>query len=277
MGSGNTRSRLIVNADDFGRSHAINQAVFYAHREGILTTASLMVNGDAFDEAVALARMHPHLGVGLHLTLVCGRPALPPEEIPGLVQNQGAFSEQAVSAGFRYFFQRRLAAELEREIAAQFAKFHRTGLALDHVNGHLNMHLHPAVFGILMRHASEWGIKAVRLTADPLGPNLRIARGRWVYRLSHAAVFGALSRWARRTLERQHIRFAPAVFGLLQTGCVTEEYLVQLLPRLPAGDSEIYAHPCVETSKEELAALISPKMRDLLAQRQIQLIRYQDL
>lgn len=277
MGAGDIRRRLIVNADDFGRSHAINQAVFYAHREGILTTASLMVNGDAFEEAVALAQMHPRLGVGLHLTLVCGRPALPSDAIPGLVRSQGAFSEKAVSAGFRYFFQRRLAAQLEREIAAQFARFHRTGLALDHVNGHLNMHLHPAVFGILMRHASEWGVKAIRLTADPLAPNLRIARGRWVYRLSHAAVFGALSRWARPALERQRIRFTPAVFGLLQNGCVTEEYLARLLPGLPAGDSEIYAHPCVETCKKELAALISPKIRALLAQRQIQLIRYQDL
>ncbi len=277
MGSGDIRTRLIVNADDFGGSHAINQAVLYAHREGVLTTASLMVNGDAFDEAAGLAHLHPRLGVGLHLTLVCGRPALPPEEIPGLARHQNAFSEQAVSAGFRYFFQRRLAAELEREIAAQFAKFHRTGLVLDHVNGHLNMHLHPVVFGILMRHTSEWGIKAFRLTADPLVPNLRIAGGRWGYRLSHAAIFGALSRWARPALERQHIRFTSAVFGLLQNGCVTEEYLARLLPRLPLGDAEIYAHPCVEKRKEELAALISPAIRHLLVERQIQLIRYQDL
>jgi len=64
--------RLIVNADDFGRSHSINEAVVRAHREGILTTASLMVNEPGFDEAVAQAREHPQLGVGLHLTLVCG-------------------------------------------------------------------------------------------------------------------------------------------------------------------------------------------------------------
>ena len=75
--------RLIVNADDFGRSASINQAVIRAHREGILTTTSLMVNEPAFEEAVALARENPTLGVGLHLTLLCGHSALPPEEIPG--------------------------------------------------------------------------------------------------------------------------------------------------------------------------------------------------
>ena len=84
--------RLIVNADDFGRSASINQAVIRAHREGILTTASLMVNEPAVEEAVALARENPELGVGLHLTLLCGHSALPPEQIPGLVDAKGEFS-----------------------------------------------------------------------------------------------------------------------------------------------------------------------------------------
>ena len=85
--------RLIVNADDFGRSRGINAAVIRAHREGVLTTASLMVNEAACDEAVALARENPRLGVGLHLTLVCGRSALPAEKIPGLVNGEGKFGD----------------------------------------------------------------------------------------------------------------------------------------------------------------------------------------
>src|SRR3954453_15501354 len=108
--------RLIVNADDFGRSHSINQAVIHAHREGILTTGSLMVNEPACDEAVALARENPRLGVGLHLTLLMGRSALPPEEIPGLVNERGEFENDPVKAGFRYFFQPRLRAQLRPEI-----------------------------------------------------------------------------------------------------------------------------------------------------------------
>src|SRR5882724_3822199 len=100
--------RLIVNADDFGRSHSINQAVIRAHRDGILTTASLMVNGVAVAEAVELGRQHPRLGVGLHLSLVCGTSTLRPADIPGLVDGDGNFSSQSVATGIRYFFQRRL-------------------------------------------------------------------------------------------------------------------------------------------------------------------------
>src|SRR6266540_517180 len=108
--------RLIVNADDFGRSHPINEAVIRAHREGILTTASLMVNEPGFEEAVARAKENPRLGVGLHLTLICGQAACLPGEIPGLVDNQRRFSNQPVGVGFRYFFLPSLRAQLAREI-----------------------------------------------------------------------------------------------------------------------------------------------------------------
>src|SRR6266498_3494612 len=135
--------RLIVNADDFGRSHSINQAVLRAHRDGILTSASLMVNGAAAAEAIELARENPRLGVGLHLSLVCGTSALAPRDIPGLVNGAGHFSNNPVATGIRYFFQSRLRPQLEREIDAQFGKFHATGLPLDHVTGPLHFHLHP--------------------------------------------------------------------------------------------------------------------------------------
>src|SRR5947208_8054727 len=120
--------RLIVNADDFGRSRSINQAVIRAHQEGILTTASLMVNGEAVDEAVELARQNRRLGVGLHLSVVRGTSTLDRVEIPGLVDDQRNFSNDAVKAGVRYFFQRSLRPQLEREVAAQFRRFRQSGL-----------------------------------------------------------------------------------------------------------------------------------------------------
>jgi chitin disaccharide deacetylase len=277
MGCGDTRRRLIVNADDFGRSRSINQAVILAHREGVLTTASLMVNGDAVGEAVDLARQNPRLGVGLHLTLVCGRSALSPEQVPGLVGPDQAFSDDAVRTGFRYHFQRSLRPQLQREIAAQFKRFHETELALDHVNGHLNLHLHPTVFRILMANATAWGIRHLRLTYDPLRLNLALAGGRWGYRLSHAAVFTLLSRWARPKLKRAEIGHTDRVFGLLQTGAFNEQYVRRLLSRLPPGDSELYSHPCLDKFRSEVDALVSPTVRQLVRRNSIQLIRYQDL
>jgi hopanoid biosynthesis associated protein HpnK len=269
--------RLIVNADDFGRSASINQAVIRAHREGILTTASLMVNEPGCEEAVALARENPTLGVGLHLTLLCGHSALPPAEVPGLVNPNGEFSNNPAGSGFRYFFQRSLREPLRREVHAQFQRFRATRLPLDHVNGHLHLHLHPTVFRILMADASQLGIKRLRLTFDPFRLNLRVASGRLAYRALHVAIFHPLSARARPALARRGIRHTGAVFGLLQNARVDEAYVTRLLPQLPEGDSELYSHPSLDEFKNEFDALISPGVKDQVKQLGIKLIRYQDL
>ena len=269
--------RLIVNADDFGRSASINQAVIRAHREGILTTTSLMVNEPAVEEAVALARDNPTLGVGLHLTLLCGHSALPPEAIPGLVNARGEFSSNPPGTGFRYFVQRSLREPLRREIHAQFQKFRATRLPLDHVNGHLHLHLHPTVFRFLMSDAAQLGIQRLRLTFDPFRLNLRLASGHFVYRAVHAAIYHLLSALARPALARRGIRHTGAVFGLLQNARVDESYVTRLLPQIPAGDSELYSHPSLDEFKNEFDALISPRVREQVNQLGIKLIRYQDL
>ena len=272
-----SRRRLIVNADDFGRSHSINQAVIRAHREGILTTASLMVNEPACDEAVALAKQNPKLGVGLHLTLLSGHAALPPEKIPGLVNPRGEFSNNPVGAGFRYFFNRSLRGQLRDEIHAQFDRFHATGLPLDHVDGHLHLHLHPVVFGILMEDAEKLGIQRMRFTRDCLARSRRMARGRWFYRISHAAIYQWLSNRAREPLRQRGIKHAQITFGLLQDSHVDEEYVLKLLPELPPGDSELYSHPSLDEFKHEFDALVSPRVKEQINQLGIELVRYRDL
>ncbi len=269
--------QLIINADDFGRSAAINEAVTRAHKQGVLTTASLMMGGEACAEAVAYARAHPSLGVGLHLTLLCGHAVLPRAEIPGLVNARGDFSEDPVSTGCRFFFLRSLRDQLRREIAAQFAAFQATGLPLDHVNGHLNIHLHPVVFDLLMAHAQEWGIQRLRLTRDRLRLNLRLAGGAWGYRLSHALIFTLLSLRSRPALRRRGIQFTQSVFGLLQNSRVDEAYVARLLPCLPEGIHELYSHPSARPDSPELQALLSPRIKSLIRELDIRLIRYQDL
>lgn len=269
--------RLIVNADDFGRSSSINEAIIRAHREGILTSTSLMVNEPGVAEAVALARENPRLGVGLHLTLLMGHAALPPAEIPGLVNARGEFSNRPVGVGVAYFFNRRLRSQLRAEIHAQFNRFRATGLPLDHVNGHLHLHLHPTVFSILMADQDRLGIRQLRLTRDCFSRSRRMARGFWIYRLSHAVIYEWLSRRARGPLARRGIKHAQLTFGLLQNARVDEDYVLKLLPELPAGDSELYSHPSLDEFKHEFNALVSPRVRDEVRRLGIELIRYQDL
>jgi hopanoid biosynthesis associated protein HpnK len=269
--------RLIVNADDFGVSPSVNEAVVRAHRDGILTSASLMVNEPGFAEAVKLAKENPKLGVGLHLTLLMGHAALPPEKIPGLVNARGEFSSRPVATGMTYFFQRGLRDQLRAEIRAQFEKFHATGLTLDHVNGHLHLHLHPVIFGILMENPEKSGIRHLRLTRDCLARSRRMSRGHWLYRVSHAAIYEWLSRRARAPLRHHGIQHAQITFGLLQNARVDEAYVLRLLPELPAGDSELYSHPSLDNFKHEFDALVSPRVKDLVGKLGIELIRYQDL
>jgi hopanoid biosynthesis associated protein HpnK len=269
--------RLIVNADDFGLSSSVNEAVIRAHREGILTTASLMVNEGGSDEAVKLAKENPQLGVGLHLTLLMGQSALPPEKIPGLVNPRGEFSVKPVATGFRYFFRRELREQLRAEIHAQFEKFHGTGLPLDHVNGHLHLHLHPVVFQILMEEADKLRVRRLRLTREPFWMDVPLARGNRLYRSTHAAIYFFLSWRAQTALRREKIRHTRRVFGLLQNARVNEDYVLKLLSVLPPGDSELYSHPSLDEFKHEFDALVSSRVKELVEKRGIKLIRYRDL
>lgn len=269
--------RLIVNADDFGISRSVNQAVLRAHTEGILTTASLMVNGEAAAEAIEIARAHPRLGVGLHLALVAGTAALSKSEIPNLVDAAGRFRSDPVATGCVYFFCRGWRPQLRREIAAQFEKFAATGLVPDHVNGHLNLHLHPVLLPMVLDCMNRYGFERIRTTRDPWGIDWQINSGQWMYRLSHALIFSLLGRRAQRQAEHRQMRYAPSVFGLLRHARVDEGYLRQLLPRLPVGDSELYAHPSLDEGKQELDALVSGTARALVHEHRIDLIRYQDL
>ena len=277
MANNPERRRLIVNADDFGLSHSVNEAVIRAHREGILTTASLMVNEPGFEEAVGLAKDNPRLGVGLHLTLLHGHSALVADKIPGLVNSRGEFSNSPVGVGMNYFFKRGLREQLRAEIHAQFEKFRSTGLPLDHVNGHLHLHLHPSVFSILMEDAEKLGIRHMRLTRDCLSRSRRMSKGFWFYRVSHATIFEALSSRARKSLADRKIKHAQITFGLLQDSRVDEDYILKLLPELPSGDSELYSHPSLDKFKHEFDALVSPRVKARVSKLGIELIRYQDL
>jgi len=269
--------RLIVNADDFGLSPSVNEAVIQAHREGILTSASLMVNESGFNQAVALARQNSRLGLGLHLTLLHGHSALPPEKIPGLVNAGGEFPSRPVSAGMKYFFNAGLREQLRAEIHAQFEKFHSAGLPLDHVNGHLHLHLHPTVFAILMEDSEKLGIRHFRLTRDCLARSRRISHGKLIYKVSHAAIYEWLSSRARAALRQRNIRHAQLTFGLLQNGSVNEDYILKLLPELPPGDSELYSHPSHDKFRNEFDALVSPRVREEIQKLGIELICYRDL
>jgi len=263
--------------------------VLHAHRDGVLTDASLMVNGAAADDAIALARTAPHLSVGLHLVLAQGRATLPAREIPDLVDADGCFRNQPIGAALGYFFTPGVRAQVRREIAAQIEKFLAAGRPLSHVDGHVNIHMHPTILNILLEMADRYGIRALRLTVEPLRVALRLDGRHAARKIAEGLTFAALSSYARPRMDARGIRHPDRMFGLHQSGHLTESYLLRLLSSVESGVTEIYCHPAQidaevrrwrpadYESEAELAALTSPRVAERIRALGIERTSYREL
>ena len=278
---------MIVTGDDFGFSRGVNRAIIEAHERGVLTSASLMVAGEASAEAVELARAHPKLAVGLHLVVVDGRPVLPPSEIPHLLGDHGRLPARPVWVGLKYQFHPAARRELVREIRAQLERFRDTGLALSHVDGHHHLHLHPFVLGALVGLSREFRIPAIRLPSEELRLTLALDSSGVATKLAWSWIFQRLRRSGERRLRAAGVAFSDRVYGLLATGRMTESYVLGLIPRIRANFAELYFHPAVAiageplngppgSGSEELAALVSARVRDALDASGFALTSYRD-
>jgi hopanoid biosynthesis associated protein HpnK len=211
----------------------------------------------------------PGLRVGLHLVAVEGPAVLPPAEIPALVGADGWFPSGQAGLGVRFFFLPWVRRQLAAEIRAQFEAFAATGLTLSHADAHKHMHLHPTVGRLLVETGRAFGLRRVRVPAEP--PSVMAGLG--------VSGGGALYRWSallRRQVRRAGMAAPDAVFGLAWSGGMTAERVRRLLSVLPAGDVEVYFHPASRRDallerlmpgydhEGELAALLDPGVRELL-------------
>jgi hopanoid biosynthesis associated protein HpnK len=268
----------IITADDFGVSPEVNEAVEQAHREGILTVTSLMVTGAAMADAVARARANPTLGVGLHVALAETPPALPPEQIPDLVDETGVFRIESLPVALALVAQPKVRRQLEAEIEAQFALFAATGLPLDHVNSHKHMHLHPVIAAILLKVGLRHGMRALRA---PIEERALLAEP-----VDGVDIAKPFARRVQRSARAAGVTVPDRTFGLAWSGAMHTERLCGILETLPEGVSEIYLHPATGPYplsapgyqyEAELAALIDPAARDIVARSGITLARFADL
>jgi hopanoid biosynthesis associated protein HpnK len=283
-----TRS-VIFTADDFGLSDALNGAVVLAHRRGVLRCASLMAAGPRTAVAVRLARELPGLCLGVHLTLIQGQAVLPPQDLPRLVDSRGQFLNDPVAAGWRYFFEPRLLPEIRRELAAQIETVLRADLPVWHLNGHVNLHLHPRVFPVVADLAREYGIPAVRLAREDWRATLALAPDGPAAKVVQGLIFALLCRRAEKTARAKGLLVNDHLFGLLNDGRMTTDYLMGLAPGLKPGVTEIYSHPALYPDaqlrrwapryrrQEELAALLNPRLRDVLTAAGVHLTDFREL
>lgn len=279
--------QLIVTADDFGLSTAVNEAIECGHREGILSTTSLMVAAPATQDAVERARRTPALRVGLHVVLVNGHPALAPERVPLLVDERGLFETDLLRAGVRYFFTPGIRAQLEAEIRAQFEAFAATGLPLDHVNAQNHLHVHPTVLSLILKVGREYGVRAVRIPREPFWPSWRAMRTHAAARFANAAFLLPWLSLMRLRLRLAGIATNDYVFGMIDTGHMTPERVRLYLQHLPDGVSELYVHPATHTWPEafppdydfagEFAALIDPQTVEFVRNSGLRATTFSDL
>jgi hopanoid biosynthesis associated protein HpnK len=248
-----------------------------------------MAAGPQFRSALRLAKELPELCLGVHLSLIQGRAVSPPGRLPHLVNAQGLFPNNPVATGWRYFCQPGLLPEIRRELAAQIETILRAGLVVWHLNGHVNLHLHPRILPIVVDLAREYGIPAMRLAREDWRTTLTLAPDHPLPKIAQGLIFSLLCRRAERIAQAAGLIFNDHLFGLLNDGRMTEDYLVGLVSRLKQGVTEIYCHPALFADQEllrwapyyrrqdELAALVSPRLKATLVAAGVKITDFREL
>ena len=231
---------LIVTGDDFGISHKVNAEIERLHQAGLLTQASLMVNGGALDEAVRIASRNPKLTVGLHLALCDARGSV----ASAITDSAGNLAPGPAGAGLRFAFDWRLRSALEEEIRLQFERFFALRFAPVYWDGHTHLHLHPVVLRFSLPPASRGGFRFTRLVREPRPASLL------------PLIFHGLSRAALPRLRASGMRFADRVYGLSRTGFMDMAAFSDIVATLGEGLSEIYFHPGVDGGDLDVPQLL---------------------
>ncbi len=294
--------RLIINADDFGLTSGVNRAITEAHERGIVTSTTLMANSRAFEEAAGLARSFAtgggHLSVGCHVVLLDGEPLLPTNQVASLLQSNAGNGRCRFRDSLNDFviasFRHRLAAgEIEAEAAAQMERIQAAGVQLSHFDTHKHAHMFPAVLRPLLRAARACKVPSVR---NPFGqvwplPWSSILRTRRLWkRFAQLNVLRNFATNFRREVESHGLRTTDGSLGVLVTGVLDLPLFTAIADSMPEGTWEFVCHPGhndadldqVQTRlrgsrEQELQLLTSPEAREILRQRNIELISYHEL
>lgn len=237
--------QLIINADDFGITRGVNRSIIELHQAGVLTSATLMATGSAFEDAVGLAHANPTLGVGCHIVLTDGEPASKPEEIPSLLgPDRRRFRSSLGDFVQALFLGRIRAKEIEHEACAQIRRIKNFGLTPTHVDTHKHTHIFPQVSGPLLRAMQLEAISNIRNPFEPVFTQ-RLGQGSLKRRLQIALLNKLMPVFRRQPLIRNgSISTTDGTVGISATGTLNTKSLTELLASLPPhGIYELVCHP----------------------------------
>jgi hopanoid biosynthesis associated protein HpnK len=285
--------RLIVNADDFGFTRGVNAGIVRAYRTGIVTSTTIMANGEAFEDAVELARANPGLGVGCHLAVVGGRPVAERSQVRSLVDDEGALPATLTQLIIKLARGAVSTDEIAREFRSQLERVARAGIQPTHLDTHKHSHTHPQVMKALARVAAEFGIKCVRNPFEGVFAPARLSSlSKWAY-LKQYAMSAAIQPGAikfKRLVREHDLRTPDRFFGVGLTGMLDSAVIRSMMESLGEGTAELMCHPGVydddidraptrlkREREHELEALSDPSLRRLAEEQGIELINYGEL
>ena len=287
--------RLIINADDFGLTAGVNRAIVEAHEHGIVTSATLMANGQAVEEAISLAQSRPRLGVGCHIVLVDGAPLLDKTRINSLVDPVRNADGPRFRGGIGKFgalaLLGRLAAdEIEAEATAQIRKLQAAGIPVTHLDSHKHTHLFPRVLRPLLRAAKSCGVRAIRNPFERIqGSQLAASPSLW-RRWTEVGILRSLARQFREAVQQAGISTPDGTLAIVATGTLNQRLLRLMVENLPDGTWELVCHPGYndvdlqavrtrlrESREQELRLLTSPSTRDLLKANGVEAVSFREL
>jgi len=239
-----------------------------------------MVAGGAVDEAVEIARECRQLDVGLHLVVCQGRSVMAADRLDGLVDTARNFANQPAAAGMRYFFDRRVRLALQAECEAQVVRHLEMVGCLNHIDGHLNFHVHPVIANIVIDLAIRYHVPYLRLPREPVMTTLRLARDKAPRKLMEAVIFHLLARRASRQMKAHGIGSTDALYGLHQSGNQSERYVLGVIDRLRDGLTEFYFHPTIGPTSDderEVKLLTSTVVREALERAKVELTSFGEI
>ena len=288
--------RLIINADDFGLTAGVNRAIVEAHENGVVSSATLMANGQAFAQAVSLAQSTPRLGVGCHVVLVDGAPLLSQAQVHSLLDRRGngagapRFREGISRFGALAMLGRLAADEIEAEATAQIRKLQASGIPVTHLDSHKHTHLFPRVLRPLLRAAKSCGVRAIRNPFERIqGSQLAASPSLW-RRWTEVGVLRSLARQFREAVQQAGIATPDGTLAIVATGALDERLLRLMVEKLPQGTWELVCHPGYNDAdlqgirtrlrasrEQELRILTSQSTRELLAANRVEIVSFREL
>ena len=285
-------ARAIINADDFGLAPGVNRGIISGFREGILTSTTMLVNLQHFEGAVSLARANPDLPVGIHLSLLWGKPVSNPSQVPTLVERDGCFPRSLSTLASRYFLGRLSSDQVKLELRSQVRRFLDAGLTPTHVDTHKHVHCLPGLLQSVIEVVGEFGIDKVRVPCEgkldiPPSERARV-RSSWMGSAKRELI-RFLCRGARARLNRAGVGTTDHFVGIGYQACLNSDVLHLILSHLRGGVTEIMCHPGYDDEslrefsstppyrETELEGLKDRRVKDLVDSGTVKLTHYGEL